>query len=51
MKPDIHGVRTHWIWGFMAFQRAWPTRTVVLMVSVWPEFGFTGKVMPGCGHC
>ena len=20
MKPDIHGVRTHWIRGFMAFQ-------------------------------
>jgi len=40
MKPDIHGVRTHWIRGFMAFQLARCTRTVVLTVPVWPESGF-----------
>jgi hypothetical protein len=32
MKPDIHGVRTRWIRGFMAFQLARRTRTVLLMV-------------------
>ena len=26
MKPGIHCVRTHWIWGFMAFQLAWRIR-------------------------
>jgi len=31
MKPDIHGVRTHWIRGFMAFQRA------AALVQTWPE--------------
>ena len=34
MKPDIHGVRTHWNRGFMAFQPARSTRTVLLMVSM-----------------
>jgi hypothetical protein len=33
MKPDIHGVGTHWIRGFMAFWLARRTRTVRLMVS------------------
>jgi hypothetical protein len=51
MKPDIQCVRTNWIWGFMTFQLARPTRAVVLMVSAWPESGFSGKVAPGCGHC
>jgi hypothetical protein len=32
VKPDIHGVRTHWIRGFMAFQLARRTRIVVLVV-------------------
>ena len=32
MKPDIHGVRTPWIPGFMAFQLARHTELVVLMV-------------------
>jgi hypothetical protein len=32
MKPAIHGVRTRWIRGFMAFQLARRTRTVLLMV-------------------
>jgi hypothetical protein len=49
MKPDIHGVRTHWIRGFMAFQLARRARVVVLMVLVWPESGFR-KVSRGCGH-
>ena len=34
MKPGIHCVRTHWIRGFMAFQLARCTRTVVLTVPV-----------------
>ena len=32
MDSGIHGVRTHWIRGFMAFQLARHTRTVMLMV-------------------
>jgi hypothetical protein len=32
MEPDIHGVRTQWIRGFMAFWLARRTRTVRLMV-------------------
>jgi len=34
MKPGIHCVTTHWIRGFMAFQLAKCTRTVVLTVPV-----------------
>jgi hypothetical protein len=34
MDPGFHGVRTHWIWGFMAFQLAWRARIVVMMVLV-----------------
>jgi len=34
MKPYIHGVRAHWIRGFMAFQMTRRTRTVVLMVPM-----------------
>ena len=33
LEPRIHGVRTHWIRGFMAFQLGRRTRNVVLMVS------------------
>jgi hypothetical protein len=43
MKPGIHCARTHWIRGFMAFRLARRTRTVVLMVSAWPESGFRGR--------
>jgi hypothetical protein len=32
MDSGIHGARTHWIRGFMAFQLARHTRTVMLMV-------------------
>ena len=34
MKPGIHGVRTHWIPGFMTLQLARRTRTVMLVVPV-----------------
>jgi hypothetical protein len=34
LKPDIHCVRTHWIPGFMTFQLARRTRTVVPMVPM-----------------
>jgi hypothetical protein len=34
MKPGIHCVRTPWIPGFMAFQMAARTRTVMLTVPV-----------------
>jgi hypothetical protein len=40
MKPDIHGVRTHWIRGFMAFQLVRFIPSVMLMVLAWPESGF-----------
>jgi hypothetical protein len=33
MKPGFHCVRTHWIRGFMAFQLARRTQTVMLMVA------------------
>jgi hypothetical protein len=32
LEPGIHGVGTHWIRGFMAFQLARYTRTVLLTV-------------------
>ena len=34
LEPGFHGARTHWIRGFMAFQRLRPVSTVMLMVSV-----------------
>ena len=34
LKPDIHCVRTHWIRGFIAFQLARSTLTVLLMVPM-----------------
>jgi hypothetical protein len=34
MDSGFHGVRTAWIRGFMAFQPAWRTWTVRLMVPV-----------------
>jgi hypothetical protein len=34
MEPGFHGVGTHWIRGFMTFQRAQYTRIVMLMVPV-----------------
>jgi hypothetical protein len=34
MKPEFHGVRTHWIRGFMAFRLARRTWIVVLVVPV-----------------
>ena len=42
VKPGIHGVKTHWIRGFMAFQLVRRTRIVMLMVSACPESGFLG---------
>jgi hypothetical protein len=43
-RPDaldqgFHGVGTPWIRGFMAFQLARRTNTVMLMVSMRPESG------------
>jgi len=34
MEPGIHGVRTQWIRGFMAFRLVRRIRTVMLMVLV-----------------
>ena len=34
MESDSHGVRTHWIRGFMAFRLVRRTRTVRLVVPV-----------------
>jgi hypothetical protein len=40
MKPGFHGVRAHWIRGFMTFQMARRTRIVMLLVPLCPESGF-----------
>ena len=37
MEPGIHGVRAHWIRGFMAFRLARTHETVMPMVLVRPE--------------
>ena len=34
LKPGFHGVRTHWIRGFMTFDLARSRPTVMLMVPV-----------------
>jgi len=39
MKPDIHGVGTHWIQGFMPVRPARRTRTVLLLVPSAPRAG------------
>src|SRR6478752_4980856 len=39
MEPGFHGVGTRWNRGFMAFQLARRTRTVMLMAPVCPESG------------
>ena len=46
VESGIHGVKTHWIRGFMAFRLARRTRIMMLMVPVWPESGFLGRVYP-----
>jgi len=46
VEPGFHCVRTHWIRGFIAFMLARRTRTVVLMVPAWPEFGFRVRAPP-----
>jgi hypothetical protein len=48
VKPDIHGVRTRWIRGFMPFQLTRRTRIVVLMVPTRPE-SVSGYEPPGSG--
>ena len=50
MKPGIHGVRTHWIPGFIGFHPARNTRTVMLMVPVWPESGFRERRARAAAH-
>jgi hypothetical protein len=40
LEPGFHCVRTQWNPGFMAFQLARRTRSVMLMVPAWPESGF-----------
>ena len=47
MDPGSHGFRTHWIRGFMAFQLTRRIATVMLMVPVWPESGFQGRMRAG----
>ena len=42
LDPGIHGARTPWIRGFMAFRLARRTRAVMLMVPACPESGFLG---------
>ena len=43
LEPGFHCARTRWIRGFVAFQLARRTRTVRLMVPVWPESGFRDR--------
>jgi hypothetical protein len=43
LEPGIHCVRTQWIWNFMALRLIRRTRSVMLMVSAWPESGFLGR--------
>ena len=50
MKPGTHGVKTHWIRGFMAFQLARHARTVMLMVPVRPESSFRERRHPAAAH-
>jgi hypothetical protein len=47
LEPGFHCVRTHWIRDFMAFQLAWRTRTVMLVVPTCPESGFWSGVECG----
>jgi hypothetical protein len=54
LDPGFHCVRTHWIRGFMAFQLAWSTRSVRLMVPTWPESGFregAARLLPSAAWC
>jgi hypothetical protein len=46
VKPGFHGVKTHWIRGFMAFRLRRRTMIMMLMVPVWPESGFLGRAYP-----
>jgi hypothetical protein len=39
MEPGFHGVRTHWIRGFMPFELARRARITMLMVPVLPKSG------------
>ena len=39
LDPGFHGDRTRWILGFITFQLARRTRTVMLMAPVCPESG------------
>ena len=48
LDPGFHGVRTQWIRGFIAFQLAWRTQMVRLMVPVGPESGFRRR--PAAGY-
>jgi hypothetical protein len=43
LKPGIHGVRAHWIRGFMAFWLVRRIRAVMLMVPACPESGSLGR--------
>jgi hypothetical protein len=45
LEPGFHCVGTHWIPGFIAFQRARRTRTMRLMVPVEPESGFRERAI------
>jgi hypothetical protein len=42
LDPGFQCVRTHWIRGFMAFQLVRRTRSMMLTVPAWPEFGVRG---------
>ena len=48
LDPGFHCARTHWIRGFMAFQRARSAQTVLRMVPVLPESGFRDHAPGRC---
>ena len=49
VESGFHGVKTHWIRGFIAFRLARRTRIMMLMVPVWPESSI--RYLPAVVRC
>ena len=45
LDSGFHGVRAHWIRGFMPFLLVRCSWAVMRMVPVWPESGFQGRTV------
>ena len=50
VESGLQCVRTHWIWGFMAFKLVRRIQAVMLMVPMWPESGFLGRAVRPRDH-